>query len=41
MKKDKAQARYDRSRLAVKIIAGILAVIMVAAVAASLVFAIV
>lgn len=40
VKKDKIQARYDRSRLIVKIMAAILALIMVFAVAATTIFAI-
>ena len=40
VKKDKIQARYDRSRLIVKIMAAILALIMVFAVVATTIFAI-
>ena len=39
VKKDKIQARYDRSRFIVRIMAAILALIMVFAVAASVIFA--
>ena len=39
VKKDKIQARYDRSRLVVKIMAAILTLIMIFAVAATAIFA--
>ena len=38
MKKDKQQARYDRGQVFVKIVAGLLAIMMVVAVAASVLF---
>lgn len=41
VKKDKIQARYDRSRLIVKIMAAILALIMVFAVAATAIYALI